>query len=55
MYDGTYDLVVLDEWVTGTEKIFIVVEVPEEKKVNIGTYYLTGEADFGGILLRISS
>jgi len=22
-----------------------VVEVPEEKKVNIGTYYLTGEAD----------
>jgi len=22
-----------------------VVEVPEEKKVNIGTYYFTGEAD----------
>jgi len=22
-----------------------VIEVPEEKKVNIGTYYLTGEAD----------
>jgi len=27
------------------EKIFTVVEVPEEKKVNIKTYYLTGEAD----------
>jgi len=27
------------------EKIFIVVEVQEEKKVNIRTYYLTGEAD----------
>ena len=27
------------------EKIFIVVEVPEGKKVNIRTYYLTGEAD----------
>ena len=27
------------------EKIFTVVEVPEEKKVNIGTYYLSGEAD----------
>jgi len=27
------------------EKIFTVVEVPEEKKVNIRTYYLTGEAD----------
>jgi len=27
------------------EKIFTVVEVSEEKKVNIGTYYLTSEAD----------
>jgi len=27
------------------EKIFVVVEVLENKKVNIGTFYLTGEAD----------
>jgi len=27
------------------EEIVTVVEVPEEKKVNIGIYYLTGEAD----------
>ena len=27
------------------EKIFTVAEVPEEKKVNIGTYYLTGKVD----------
>jgi len=27
------------------EKIFAVVEVPEEKKVNIRMYYLTVEAD----------
>ena len=27
------------------KKIFIAVEVPKEKKVNIGTYYLTGETD----------
>jgi len=27
------------------EKIFTEVEVPEEKKVNIRTYYLTSEAD----------
>ena len=27
------------------EEIFIVVEVPEEKRVNIVMYYLTGEAD----------
>jgi len=26
-------------------KIFAVVEVPEEKNVNIGTFYLGGEAD----------
>jgi len=29
------------------EKIFVVVEVPEEKKVNIGTFYLASEADIG--------
>jgi len=45
VYDGSYNPVVLEEWVRGMEKIFIVFEVPEEKKVNIGTYYLTGEAD----------
>jgi len=27
------------------EKIFTVVEVSEERKVNIQTYYLTGEVD----------
>jgi len=27
------------------EKIFAVVEVAEEKKVKIGTFYLAGEAD----------
>ena len=45
VYDESYDLVVLEEWIRGMEKIFAVVEVPEGKKVNIGTYYLTSEAD----------
>jgi len=27
------------------KKIFIVIEVAEEKKVNIGTFYLTTEAN----------
>jgi len=45
VYDGTYDLVVLEEWIRGMEKIFTVVEVPEEKKLNIGMYYLTSEVD----------
>jgi len=26
------------------EKIFTVVEVPDEKKVNIGVFYLNGDA-----------
>jgi len=45
VYDGSCDPVVLEERIRGMEKIFIVVEVPEEKKVNIETYDLTGEAD----------
>ena len=45
MYGGTYDPVELEEWIRGMEKIFALVEVPENKKVNIGTFYLTGEAD----------
>ena len=44
-YNGKYDLVELEEWIRGMEKIFTVVEMPKEKKVNIGTFYLTGEAD----------
>ena len=27
------------------EKIFVIVEGPEDKKVNIGTFYLTYETD----------
>jgi len=45
MYNGKYDLVELEEWIRGMEKVFVVVEVPENKKVNIGTFYLIGEAD----------
>jgi len=45
VYYGSYDLVILEEWIRGMEKIFTVIEVPEEKRVNIRTYYLTGEAD----------
>ena len=45
VYDGNYDPVVVEEWVRKMEKIFTVVEVPEENKVNIEIYYLTGEAD----------
>jgi len=45
VYSGSYDPVILKEWIREMEKIFTVVEVPKEKRINIGTYYLTGEAD----------
>jgi len=32
----------LEEWIRGMEKIFTVVEVLGDNKVNIGTFYLTG-------------
>jgi len=32
-YDGKYDPVELEGWIRGMEKIFTVVEVPENKKV----------------------
>jgi len=36
---------VLEEWIRGMENIFAVIEVPEEKKVNIMTFYLTEKAN----------
>jgi len=41
----TFDPVELEDWIREMKKIFTVVEVPEKKKVNIGTFYLAGEAD----------
>jgi len=35
----------LEEWIRGMEKIFPIVEVPDEKNVNIGTLYLILETD----------
>jgi len=34
----------LEEWIGGMEKIFTVIKVPEEKRVNIMTFYLPEEA-----------
>jgi len=44
-YDEKYSLVELEQWIRGMEKIFVILEVPEERKVNIGTFYVTGEVD----------
>jgi len=35
----------LEEWIRSIEKIFALIEVPEEKKLTIGTCYPTGEVD----------
>jgi len=35
----------VEEWIRGEEKIFTIIEVSTEKKINIGTFYLVGEAD----------
>jgi len=35
----------VEEWIRGMGNIFIVIKVPEGKRVNIRTFYLTGEAD----------
>jgi len=52
VYDGNYDLVLLKEWVRGMKKIFTVLKVAEKKKVIIGTYYLTTEADIWWNIVR---
>ena len=44
-YGGRYNPMELDEWIKTIEKIFVITKVPEEKRVNIGTFYLTEEAD----------
>ena len=45
VYDRKYDIVELEQWIRGMDKIFTVAEVPNEKKLNIGTFYLTGKVD----------
>ena len=55
VYDGSYDLVLLEEWMRRMEKIFTMVEVLEKKKVNIGTYYLSGEADIWWNTVKVGS
>jgi len=43
--DGEHNLVDLEEWIRGMRKILAVMEVPYEKKLNIGIIYLAREAD----------
>ena len=45
VYDGKYDQVKLEEQIREIKKIFIVVEVSEEKKVIIWMFYPTGEVN----------
>lgn len=38
----------------GMKTIFTIIEIPEERKVNTGTFYLTGEADIWWITVKDS-
>jgi len=40
----------LEDWIRGIEKIFAVDKVPEEKRVDTGTFYLAGKQISGGAL-----
>jgi len=40
------DLVELEDSIRGIKKIFVVVEINEEKKANTKTFYLASEVDF---------
>jgi len=44
IYDGTVDPKVMLEWVDQVESLFTVHETPEQKKVEIATFYLRKEA-----------
>jgi len=39
----------MEEWIRDMEKIFTVIEVPEEKNVDIVTFYLIWKLTFGGV------
>jgi len=45
IYEGNLGPVKLEDWIGEIEKIFVVVEVPKEKKVKIWAFYLVGEVD----------
>ncbi|XP_057546014.1 uncharacterized protein LOC130825005 [Amaranthus tricolor] len=44
-YSGTTDPVILEGWIRTMEKVFRAARCPEEEKLDIGAYYLEGEAD----------
>jgi len=45
IYSGCYDLVDLEEWIKSMENIFALIEVPEEMKVTVRTFYFTREVE----------
>jgi len=45
VYEGKGDPMILEEWIRQMKKIFDVVEVPDNKRINIGTFYLSRTAD----------
>ena len=49
-YCRSYNLMELEEWIREIKRIFVVLEVPQEKRVNIAMFSLVGKQTFGGVL-----
>jgi len=45
VYEGKEDPMILGEWIRQIQKIFDVVEVTNNKRINIWTFYLSGTTD----------
>ena len=53
-FEGRGDPVVLEDWIGHFEKMFRVTKCPDEDKVEIATYYLSGSAQRWWETLRVS-
>ena len=43
-FQGTIDLVLVEDWIKRIERIFEIIECPKERKVNIAAFLLEGRA-----------
>ncbi|XP_019190743.1 PREDICTED: uncharacterized protein LOC109185215 [Ipomoea nil] len=45
VFSGEEDPVLLEEWIRSLDKIFVVVGCPEDRRVELATFYFSHEAD----------
>ena len=54
-YGRSYDFMELEDWNKAMEKIFAIIKVLKEKRVNIRTFYIIGEADIWWSTMKTGS